>query len=144
MLGLCVYFFKVVKMWKVCKWKTVLVFSVTHYFFLPSNRAYNIIIVPIIKNIITLKTKVLHPNSSYKHVASLCYWKLFSNQKQFINQTRFICVVTRNEVIMNPLEDLLALNICAQNFSVSEIIMEGFKIDQSTINYDPWQRYFNR
>ena len=45
--------------------------------------------------------------------------------------------VTRNEVIMNPLEDLLALNICAQNFSVSEIIMAGFKIDQSTINYDP-------
>ena len=38
---------------------------------------------------------------------------------------------------MNRLEDLLALNICAQNFSVSEIVMEGFKIDQSTINYDP-------
>ena len=31
MLGLCVYSFKVVKMWKVYKWKTVLVFSVTHY-----------------------------------------------------------------------------------------------------------------
>ena len=42
-----------------------------------------------------------------------------------------ICVVIKKEVILNWLEDLLALNICAQNLWVSEIIVEGFKIEQS-------------
>ena len=41
-----------------------------------------------------------------------------------------ICAVTKKEVVLNRLEDLLALNICAQNFSVPKIIMESFKIEQ--------------
>ena len=84
-------------------------------YFLPLNGA---------PNIITLKAKGLSQNSWY----SLCSWKLFTNQKQAI------CVVIRKEVVPNRLEDLLALsNIYAQNFSVSEIIMEGFKTEQSKI-----------
>ena len=51
--------------------------------------------------------------------------KLSTNQKQVV------CVDNRKEVILNRLEDLLALNICAQNVSVSEIIMEDLKIEQS-------------
>ena len=47
------------------------------------------------------------------------------------SEASVICVVIRKEVILNRLEDLLALNICAQNFSMSEIIVEGFKIEQS-------------
>ena len=41
-----------------------------------------------------------------------------------------LSVVNREEVVLNRLEDLLACNICAQDFSVSEIIMKGFKIEQ--------------
>ena len=65
----------------------------------------------------TLKVKVLFP--------SLCSLKLFTNQKQVI------CVVMRKEVILNRLEELLALNICTKNFLASEILMEGFKNKQS-------------
>ena len=65
----------------------------------------------------TLKVKVFFP--------SLCSLKLFTNQKQII------CVVMRKEVILNRLEELLALNICTKNFSASEILMEGFKNEQS-------------
>ena len=41
-----------------------------------------------------------------------------------------LSVVIREEVVLNRLKDLLACNICAQDFSVPEIIMEGFKIEQ--------------
>ena len=41
-----------------------------------------------------------------------------------------VCVVIRKEVVLNRLEDLLALSICTQNFLVPDIIMEGFKIEQ--------------
>ena len=61
---------------------------------------------------------------------------ILKSESIYQTEAIYLCY-TKNEVIMNRLEDLLALNICAQNFSVSEIVMEDFKIDQSTINYDP-------
>ena len=86
--------------------------SVTEAYFLPSNKA---------SNIIKLKAKVFSLNSWYTRIPSLWSWKLFTNQKQVI------CFVIRKESILNPLEDLLTLNICIQSFSVSEIINGRFQ-----------------
>ena len=94
--------------------------NVAEPYFLPLNRALNII---------TMKAKVLSPNPWCKCVA-LCSWK-----SEYYSQIRSNLSVLLSEKklywILNRLEDLLALNICAQNFSVSEIKMEGFKIEQS-------------
>ena len=51
-------------------------------------------------------------------------WKLFLNQKQIV------CFTITKEVILNGLKDLLEPNIYAEDFSMSEIIVEGFKIEQ--------------
>ena len=98
----------------VCKTLT----NVVEAYFLSWNRA---------TNIITLNARVLSLNFWYKHTGTwlICSWKLFTNQKQII------CVVVRKQVILNRLEDLLALNPCAQNSSMSKVIVEGFKIEQS-------------
>ena len=72
--------------------------NVAEAYFLPFNRA---------PNIIALKAKVLSPNSRYKHVAYV-----LENYSQIRNKLN-ICVVIRKEVILNRLEDLVALNICA-------------------------------
>ena len=49
------------------------------------------------------------------------------------SEASFVCVLIRKEVILNRLEDPFALNVCAQNFSMSEIIVEGFKIEQKQL-----------
>ena len=92
--------------------------------FLPAKRA---------SNIITLTAKVLSPNFWYKKVPTkFSSWKLFTSQKQVIS-------VAIRKVILNWLEDLLALNICAQGFSMAEIIMESFKTEQNRTKWNPWQ-----
>ena len=49
-------------------------------------------------------------------------------------------LLSEKKYVLNRLEDLLARNICAQNFSVSEIIMKGFRVEQkaeqSKIHYN--------
>ena len=75
--------------------------TVVEAYFLSSNRA---------SNITKLKAKVLSRNSWYKHLGTSikCSGKLFTNQMQVI------CVAIRVEVMLNPSEDILVLNICAQ------------------------------
>ena len=67
--------------------------------------------------------EVLSTNSWYKHLGTSLNWKLFTNQMQVI------CVVIRKEVMLNQLEDLLALNICAQkSFQCLRLRYSGSKI----------------
>ena len=50
---------------------------------------------------------------------------------------KLFVLLSQKEVIMNRLEDLLALNFCAQFFSVWDILMDGFKTEQSKEKKDP-------
>ena len=83
--------------------------NVSEAYFWPWNSA---------SNIITLKVRVLSPNSWYKH--ELIFLRIINN-----SEPSYQCCY------LNRLEDLLALSICVQNFSVSEILVEGFKTEQS-------------
>ena len=47
------------------------------------------------------------------------------------SEVSFICVLIRKKVILNRLEDLFALNICAQNFSVLEIIVKVSRLSKA-------------